>query len=109
MVAELTASPVTHSTTLIAMAFLLKYKVINVVLKFTVTVTVLVVYPVELVTKVYDLNPLCAQVYDGETQFTFKLYEPEVIEMVAVGNKTLVCSSRTSIKIGFQSTRIVTN
>lgn len=58
MVAELTASPVTHSTTLIGIEFLPKYKVINVVLKLTVTVTVLVVYPAELVTKVYDLKPL---------------------------------------------------
>lgn len=86
-----------------------RYNVTNVVLAVTVNVTVLVVYPDELVVKVYALNPLCDQTYDGETQFTFNEYEAAVIAIVAVGNKALVCSSRTSIKIVLQSTRIVTN
>jgi hypothetical protein len=39
------------------MAFLERYKVINVVLYVTTTLTVLVEYPLELVVKVYVIKP----------------------------------------------------
>jgi len=58
IVAWETASPVTHSTTLRLIPDFLRYKVIKVVVTVTDDEVVFVVYPAELVVKVYVLNPL---------------------------------------------------